>query len=200
MENNFKSLRSISSCFCFFLFIFLLSCSSSDNKGSKSAKGQSSTDEYFSAKINGKLWEAFPSKEFKQYNLSYKQLSKQFSIFAEADDGSRMDLSFHAVDQIKPGNYPSTNNDNGILSGVFYYPKATSSDLETASVTMDIPIQENAVQITKVDKSNPSAYIIEGTFSPTMYASYQTNPNRTSKLTDGKFRVIYHPDSMHPSF
>jgi len=157
-------------------------------------------EEYFSVKIDGKLWQAFPSKEFNTYNLSYKELGHQFSIFAEAEDGSRMDLSFHAHEQLVVGNYPSTRNDNGMLSGVFYYPEAKSSDKETASTTMDHPVQENTVQITKIDKSNKSAYIIEGIFSPTMFAVYETNPVQTSKLTEGKFRVIYRPDSMNPAF
>lgn len=170
------------------------------NSGTKTEEKASTTAEYFSVKIDGKLWQAFPSKEFKAYNLSYKELGHQFSIFAEAEDGSRMDLSFHAHDQLAVGNYPSTRNDNGMLSGVFYYPEAKSSDKETASTTMDHPVQENTVQITKIDKSDKSAYIIEGNFSPTMYAVYETNPIQTSKLTEGKFRVIYRPDSMNPSF
>ncbi|MNL45630.1 hypothetical protein D3C87_1682910 [compost metagenome] len=111
-----------------------------------------------------------------------------------------MDLSFHSPDKIMPGNYPSTKNDNGILSGIFYYPEAKSSDREMASITSDVPVQENTVQVTKVDKSDKTAYIIEGTFSPVLYASYETNPNRSSKLTEGKFRVIYHPDAINPAF
>lgn len=170
------------------------------NSGKKTEEKASATAEYFSVKIDGKLWQAFPSKEFKAYNLSYKELGHQFSIFAEAEDGSRMDLSFHAHDQLAVGNYPSTRNDNGMLSGVFYYPEAKSSDKETASTTIDHPVQENTVQITKIDKSDKSAYIIEGNFSPIMYAVYETNPIQTSKLTEGKFRVIYRPDSMNPSF
>lgn len=181
------------------LICILYSCSSGGGDQKKANASQLS-EEFFSAKIDGVLWQAFPSKEFKEYNLSYKELNKQFTIFAEASDGSRMDVSFHAVDGLKTGKYPSTRNDNGTLSGIFYFPKAQSSDLETASVTMDIPVQENTVQLTKLDKSNKTAYIIEGTFSPEMHALYQTNPKQTSKITEGKFRVIYHPDGMHPSF
>lgn len=184
------------------LTILSCSCNSGKNKKSQSFNDVLPTDEkeYFSVKIDGKLWEAFPSKEFGSYNLSYKELGHQFSIFAEAEDGSRMDLSFHSWDRLKVGNYPSSRNDKGILSGVFYYPEAKSSDLETASTTMDNENQENTVQVKKIDKSDSTAYIIEGTFSPSMYASYQTNPKKTSKLTDGKFRVVYHPDAMHPAF
>ncbi|RZL48600.1 MAG: hypothetical protein EOP00_08855 [Pedobacter sp.] len=187
--------------FNLFLFVFA-ACNSTPQGDTKNAKNetQSDSEEYFSVNIDGKLWQAFPSKEFKTYNLSYKELGHQFSIFAEAEDGSRMDLSFHAKDKLVVGNYPSTRNDDGMLSGVFYYPEAKSSDKETASTTMDNPIQQNAVQVTKIDKSNKDAYVIEGTFSPIMYAVYETNPNKTSKLTDGKFRVIYRPDSMHPAF
>lgn len=174
--------------------------SSAEDEKSSTSVIKESVEEYFSVKIDGKLWQAFPSKEFKAYNLSYKELGHQFSIFAEAEDGSRIDLSFHAKDQLAIGNYSSTRNDNGMLSGVFYYPEAKSSDKETASTTMDHPVQENTVQITKIDKSNKTAYVIEGTFSPTMYAVYETNPVQTSKLTEGKFRVIYHPDSMNPAF
>lgn len=156
--------------------------------------------QYFSVKIDDKLWQAFPSKEFESYNLSYNEFEHQFSIFAEAEDGSRMRLSFHAPNELKVGNYPSTRNDYGILSGIFYYPEAKSSDLGTASTTMENPIQENTVQVTKIDKSNPSAYVIEGTFAPIMYAVYATNPKKTSKLTQGKFRVIYRVDAMHQAF
>lgn len=181
------------------VFIACNSSTKSDEK-STSVATKLSADQYFSVKIDGKLWEAFPSKEFKTYNLSYRELGHQFSIFAEAEDGSRMDLSFHAKDQLVVGSYPSTRNDNGMLSGIFYYPEAKSSDKETASTTMDHPVQENTVQVTKIDKSNKAAYIIEGTFSPTMYAIYETNPIQTSRLTEGKFRVIYRPDSMNPTF
>ncbi len=184
------------------LIALIISCSS--NSGTKHAdkKDQSSknTEEYFSVKIDDILWQAFPSKEFKSYNVSYKELGHQFSIFAEAEDGSRMDLSFHSATELKPGNYPSTRNDNGMLSGVFYYPEAKSSDREMASTTFENPVQENTVQLISIDKSNPKAYLIEGTFSPIMYAIYDTNPKKTSKLTEGKFRVIYHVDSMHPAF
>lgn len=181
----------------------IVSCNADTSKESgKSslANDKENSEEFFSVKIDGKLWEAFPSKEFKTYNLSYKELGHQFSIFTEAEDGSRMDLSFHASTELKPGSYPSTRNDNGMLRGVFYYPEAKSSDKETASTTYDYPIQENTVQLIRIDKSDEKAYVIEGTFSPIMYAIYDTNPQKTSKLTEGKFRVIYHVDSMHPAF
>jgi len=202
MKSRFKFIKSTGSYFLLSVVLSLGSCgtNSGTNKQEDKANVKKDTDQYFSVKIDGVLWEAFPSKAYKTYNLSYKTLSRQFSIFAEAPDGSRMDLSFHTIDKIVPGNYPSTNNDNGILSGIFYYPEAKSSDREMASVNSDVPVQENAVQITKVDKSDKTAYVIEGTFSPVLYASYETNPNRTSKLTAGKFRVIYHPDSINPAF
>lgn len=202
MKTRFKLIKSIASCLLFSTVLFHASCGSNSGevKQEDPAEIKSSTDQFFSVKINGVLWEAFPSKEFKTYTLSYKALSRQFSIFAEAANGSRMDLSFHAVDKIEPGTYPSTKNDNGVLSGVFYYPEAKSSDREMASTTSDVPIQENTVQITRVDKSDKTAYVIEGTFSPVLYALYETNPNRTTKLTEGKFKVIYHPDGMNPAF
>lgn len=185
-----------------FICLSIFSCNADAPKetGNSSANAKEKTDEYFSVKIDGKLWQAYPSKEFKTYNVSYKELGSQFSIFAEAEDGSRMDLSFHAHDGLKVGSYPSTRNDNGMLSGVFYYPEAKSSDKETASTTMDNPIQENTVQVTKIDKSDKVAYVIEGTFSPTLYAVYETNPQKISKLSEGKFKVIYHVDAMHPAF
>ena len=199
---NFLLKKSVNKSLIGLLIILIAACNSNSKTEEKSASSSSedTAEEYFSVKIDGKLWQAFPSKEFKTYNLSYKELGHQFSIFAEAEDGSRMDLSFHAKDKLVVGSYPSTRNDDGMLSGVFYYPEAKSSDKETASTTMDNPIQENAVQVTKIDKSNKKAYVIEGTFSPVMYAVYETNPNKTSKLTEGKFRVIYRPDSMHPEF
>lgn len=198
ISNHQNPLKAL---FLAFIF-FITSCNADTSKEAEksSANAKENTEEYFSVKIDGKLWQAFPSKEFKEYNLSYKELGHQFSIFAEAEDGSRMDLSFHDKNNLKVGNYPSTRNDDGMLSGVFYYPEAKSSDKETASTTMDNPVQENTVQVTKIDKSDKSAYIIEGTFSPIMYAIYETNPQKTSKLTEGKFRVIYHVDSMHPAF
>jgi len=202
MELILNHQNPLKALFLAFIF-FITSCNADTSKEagkSSLANNKESSEEYFSVKIDGKLWQAFPSKEFKEYNLSYKELGHQFSIFAEAEDGSRMDLSFHDKDNLKVGNYPSTRNDDGMLSGVFYYPEAKSSDKETASTTMDNPVQENTVQITKIDKSDKSAYIIEGTFSPIMYAIYDTNPQKTSKLTEGKFRVIYHVDSMHPAF
>ncbi|RYG08337.1 MAG: hypothetical protein EOO07_25800 [Chitinophagaceae bacterium] len=185
-----------------FICLCMFSCNTNTSKETEQslAGAKKDAEEYFSVKIDGKLWQAFPSKEFGQYNLSYKELGHQFSIFAEAEDGSRMDLSFHAQNGLKVGIYPSTRNDNGMLSGVFYYPEAKSSDKETASTTMDNPVQENTVQVTKIDKSDKTAYIIEGTFSPTMHAIYETNPQKISKLTEGKFRVVYRPDSMHPAF
>ncbi|RZK56904.1 MAG: hypothetical protein EOO87_04265 [Pedobacter sp.] len=191
--------------FCFVVCSLALlfgSCTSNTNTNAEkvSVTKRPSTNEYFSVKIDGELWQASPSKEFNTYNLGYKELGHQFSIFAEAEDGSRMDLSFHSAAELKPGNYPSTRNDNGMQSGVFYYPEAKSSDREMASTTFDYPIQENTVQITKIDKSNKNAYVVEGTFSPTLYALYQTNPKITSKLTEGKFSVVYRPDAMHPAF
>ncbi|SFH16527.1 hypothetical protein [Pedobacter insulae] len=186
----------------FLVSLVLIACNSNTKSEDKveAAATIVNDDEYFSVKIEGKLWEAFPSKEFKAYTLSYKELGHQFSIFAEAEDGSRIDLSFHAKDKLTVGSYPSIRNDDGMLSGVFYYPEAKSSDKETASTTMEHPVQENTVQVTKIDKSDKAAYIIEGTFSPTMYAIYETNPVRSSKLAEGKFRVIYRPDSMNPEF
>lgn len=202
MKINLNVKKTICSCFWLLTLAVCISCNSTQTK-SDSSPAQSEIkqgDEYFSVKIKGKLWEAFPSKEFKEYNVSYKELGHQFSIYAEAEDGSRVDVSFHSAKELAVGNYPSTRNDNGMLSGVFYFPEAKSSDKELASVTPEIPIQENTVQITKIDKSNKEAYVIEGTFSPTMYAVYETNPERSVKFTEGKFKVIYRPNSMDPAF
>ena len=200
MKTNFKSSPKN----VLLLLMIAAVFSSTSNSGSKQTEGNNqtskSTAEYFSVKIDGVLWEAFPSKEFKSYNVSYKELGHQFSIFAEAEDGSRMDLSFHSATELKPGNYPSTRNDNGMLSGVFYFPEAKSSDKEMASTTFDHPVQENTVQLISIDKSDKKAYIIEGTFSPTLHAVYETNSKKTSKLAEGKFKVIYRPDAMNPAF
>jgi len=171
----------------FVILIILTGCS-------KKKENSTGADELFSVKIDGVLWEAFPDEEFKEYNLSYSALDGQFSIFAVAKDGSTIDLSFHSIDKIGVGSYPATRNDKGINSGVFYNPEAggKSSDKYMSATTSEVPIQQNVVQISKIDKSNPKAYVIEGTFSPTLYAAYTTNSKRTSKLTEGKFRVIYH--------
>lgn len=202
MKTNCKSSEKLTWQLVMFIVVALVACNSNSNpkQTNDNEKSAVATEEYFSVKIDGVLWEAFPSKEFKEYNLSYKELGHQFSIFAEAADGSRMDLSFHSATELKPGNYPSTRNDNGILSGIFYYPGAESSDKEMASTTFEQPVQENTVQLIRIDKSNPKAYILEGTFSPIMHAVYSTNPQKTSKLTEGKFRVIYRPDAMDPAF
>ncbi|SDL75638.1 hypothetical protein SAMN04487898_12437 [Pedobacter sp. ok626] len=161
---------------------------------SKKKESSAGASEFFSVKVDGVLWEAFPDEEFKEYNVSHSAIDGQFSIFAVAKDGSTMDLSFHSIDKIGVGNYPATENDNGTHSGVFYNPEVggKSSDKYMSATTSEVPIQQNVVQISKIDKSDPKAYIIEGTFSPTLYAAYATNPKRTSKLTEGKFRVIYH--------
>lgn len=199
MISLLKPYRLISACIYLSITLLFVSCNSDTKSDNSTSKGKEA-DEYFSVKIKGKLWEAFPSKEFKEYNVSYKELGHQFSIFAEAEDGSRVDLSFHSSKDLTVGQYPSTRNDNGMLSGVFYYPEAKSSDKELASTTSEVPIQENTVQIIKIDKSNKDAYIIEGTFSPLMYAVYETNPEKSTKFTEGKFRVIYRPNSMNPAF
>ena len=187
------------------VILFVISLNACNRSGSDTSDipgsgAEKTAQEYFSVKINGKLWEAFPSKEYHEYNLSYKPLSRQFSIFAEAADGSRMDLSFHSISALTTGIYPSTKNDNGILSGIFFYPTAKSSDRELASITFDVPVQENTVQVKKIDKSDPKAYVIEGTFAPIMYAAYETNPIKKTQFTEGKFRVIYRPDGMNPAF
>lgn len=161
---------------------------------SKKKENSAGADEFFSVKVDGVLWEAFPDAEFKEYNVSHSDIDGQFSIFAVAKDGSTIDVSFHSIDKIGVGAYPATQNDKGTHSGVFYNPEAggKSSDKYMSATTPEIPLQQNVVQISKIDKSNPKAYVIEGTFSPTLYAAYATNPKRTSKLTEGKFRVIYH--------
>lgn len=202
MKTNLKSSQKNVQLLLLLMIATVFSCTS--NSGSKPTDGNTQTSkntkEYFSVKIDGVLWEAFPSKEFKAYNVSYKELGHQFSIFAEAEDGSRMDVSFHSATELKPGNYPSTRNDNGMLSGVFYFPEAKSSDKEMASTTFEYPVQENTVQLLSIDKSDKKAYVIEGTFSPTLHAVYETNPKKSSKLTEGKFKVIYRPDAMNPAF
>ncbi|WP_379089469.1 hypothetical protein [Pedobacter sp. UC225_65] len=156
--------------------------------------------EYFSAIIDGQPWQAVPSQNLKKYNVSYKVLSHQLSIVAQGKDGARMEVSFHHAGALKIGNYPSTISDEGIQSGIFYAPKERNAGTEMSSVTYDIPVQENTVQITKLDKTDQKAYVIEGKFSSLLYALHQKNPKRTSRLTAGRFRVIYYPDAYNPTF
>lgn len=170
-------------------FIFLL-CSCSNRK----------IDQFFEVRIDGVLWQAFPSEEFGRYNLSYKVLSHQLSILAIAKDGSRIEISCHAPNQLQIGNYPSIKNENGIESGIFYFPELKKSKKQMASITYELPIQENTIQITKIDRSNPEHYIIEGTFSAELYALYADNPKRKTKCTFGRFKVIYYIDSYNQEF
>ena len=175
----------------FFLLILLSSCQSEEPV---------QPTEYFSAVIDGQPWQAVPFQNIKKYNVSYKVLSNQLSIVAEAKDGARMEVSFHHAGALKIGNYPSTISDEGIQSGIFYAPKERNAGAEMSSVTYDIPVQENTVQITKLDKTDSKAYIIEGTFSSVLYALHQKNPKRRSHLTSGRFRVIYYPDAYNSQF
>jgi len=153
--------------------------------------------QFFSAKINGVLWESYPSEEGEGYQVRYKPLSRQLQISAEAKDSSRIELSFHAIDRILPGSYPSTKNDHGIESGVFYYPIAKNEDL--GSVTVNMPIQENTVVLTKVELITKDTYLLEGTFSATLYGLSPIHPAPASQLTAGKFRVIYRAGLNNPS-
>jgi hypothetical protein len=167
------------------LLLLLLSCHTKESIKS---------DEYFFAKIDNKAW------LFKKCNVSYKALSHQISILAQAEDGSRIEVSFHDAGPLKTGNYPSTINDEGIQSGIFYASKHGDLGKEMSSATYDVPVQENTVKLTKLDKTDQKAYIIEGTFSSILYALYPNNPKRTARLTKGKFRVIYYPDAYNPEF
>ncbi|KQC00152.1 GW dipeptide domain-containing protein [Pedobacter sp. Hv1] len=176
-----------------FAFLLLLLGSCQTEKAIES-------NEYFLAKIDDQLWQSVPAQTFKKYNVSYKALSHQLSILAEAKDGTRIEISFHDVGALKVGNYPSTINDEGVQSGIFYAPERKTGGKEMSSVTYDIPVQENTVQLTKLDKTDRKAYVIEGNFSSTLYALHQSNPKRTSVLTGGKFRVIYYPDLYNPEF
>ena len=180
---NKRLIRLLLSC-CIFLFF---SCSSK-------------VDQFFEAKIDSVLWEAKPHTEFERYNLKYKPLSHQLSIFAIAKDSSWVEISFHAPNQLQVGNYPSVKNDNGIQSGIFYFPKDKKSTNQMASITYENPIQENTINISKIDKSNPAYYVIEGTFSCTLYALYADNPKQKSRLTSGRFKVLYHLDSDNLAF
>lgn len=153
-------------------------------------------DGYFSVKIDGKLWQA---KSGHPYLVSYKPLSHQLSIIVSGSDGVKMELSFHASDELKMGKYPSTLNDVGVQSGIFYFPDSGNGK-EMASVTYQVPVQENTITLVKLDKSDPKAYLIEGTFSATLYALHQNNSKRTSQLVEGRFSVHYHPDLYNPEF
>lgn len=181
---NKNLIRFLLSC-CIFLFF---SCS-----GNK-------VDQFFEVKIDGVLWQAYPNQESGSYNLKYKPLSHQLSILATAKDGSRIEISFHAPNQLQPGNYPSTKSDNGIQSGIFYFPEVKKSTKQMASITYEFPIQENTIKISKIDKSNSEYYSIEGAFSATLYALYSDNLKQRSKLTSGRFKVRYYLDSDNPAF
>lgn len=180
----------------FFALVFLVSCKT-DNRKNKRVPGK--VKEFFSVRINGVLWIVKPSKEFNPFRINYKPLSRQLTIVAEAVDGSTMEVSFHSIDKIMAGTYPSTENDNGIKSGIFYYPVKETEHI-LVSTSFDVPVQENTVQVTKIDRIDQGAYLIEGVFAPLMYAlnSHSTTPD--AKFTDGKFRVIYHPDIAAPLF
>lgn len=184
-----KKNRLSNAFFC--VILLLLSCHTEDLP---------KTEEYFFAKIDNKPWHSVPLQLSKKYNVSYKALSHQISILAEAKDGSRMEVSFHDAGTLKMGNYPSTINDEGIQSGIFYAPKHGDLGKEMLSATYDVPVQENTVHLTKLDKTNKNAYVIEGTFSSILYALHKSNPKRTMNLTEGKFRVIYYPDAHNPEF
>ncbi len=155
---------------------------------------------YFSAKLDHQVWEAIPLSGKKAFNVNYKALSHQLSILATGKDGSKIEISFHDIEALKVGSYPSTLHDNGVQSGIFYSPRPKNQGLEMASVSYDQPVQENTVCITQLDKSDPEAYVIEGTFSAKLYALSIKNQQRSIDLTHGKFRVIYYPDAYHPSF
>ena len=157
-------------------------------------------DQFFEVEIDGILWKASPNEESGNYNLKYKPLSHQFSILAIAKDSSRMEISFHAPNQLQVGNYSSIKNDNGIQSGIFYFPKDRKSARQMASITYEYPVQENTINISKIDKSNSKYYIIEGTFSCTLYALYANNIKQRSSLTSGRFKVLYYIDSDNPPF
>lgn len=177
--------NGLSSAFFCSILILLLACH---------IENSPKTEAYFSAKIDNKFWVS------KKYSVSYKALSHQISILAEAKDGSRMEVSFHDVGHLKIGNYPSTINDQGVQSGIFYTQKHGNLGEEMLSATYDVPVQENTVQLTKLDKTDKKAYVIEGTFSSTVYALHKSNPKRTMNITGGKFRVIYYPDAYNPEF
>lgn len=183
-------MKNIINSFCYLAFLFLLSCKS-DNK---------QVEQYFFVKIDGKDWSAKPIKDQLTYNVNYKPLSHQLSIIAQAKDGSKIEISFHSANKISPGLYPSTLNDNGILSGVFYFPVVENLGYEMASVTYNQPIQENVIEIIKVEKMDSNSYIIEGRFSLNLYALSKNNPNKISRLTDGKFKVCYNPELIGQTF
>lgn len=188
MDNVFaitkNLIRLLLSCYIFLIF----SCSNSK------------VDQFFEVKIDGVLWQAYPNKQSGSYNLKYKPFSHQLSILAIAKDSSRIEISFHDPDQLQVGNYPSVKNDNGIQSGIFYFPKNKKSSKQMASVTYEFPIQENTINISKIDKSNPEYYIIEGTFSCILYALYADKLKQRIPLTSGRFKVLYYLDSDNPAF
>jgi len=189
MDNVFAITRNLIR-FLLSCYIFLIFSCSSNNKG----------DQFFEVKIDGVLWQAYPHEQSGSYNLKYKPFSHQLSILAIAKDSSRIEISFHAPDQLQKGNYPSTTNDNGIQSGIFYFPEGKKSTKQMASITYEFPVQENTINISKIDKSNPEYYIIEGTFSCTLYALYADNLKQRSKLTSGRFKVLYYLNSDNPAF
>ncbi|WP_316837146.1 hypothetical protein [Pedobacter nutrimenti] len=179
-----------------FFALFLLVCCHGRTRYS-GADQEKMAIQFFSAKINGVLWEGYPSEEAEGYQVTYKPLSRQLQISAGAKDSSRIELSFHAIDRIVPGSYPSTKNDHGIESGIFYYPAAKNKDM--GSITAEVPIQENTVVLTKVEFISKDTYLLEGTFSGTLYGLSPIHLAPASQLTAGKFRVIYRAGLNNPS-
>jgi len=181
-----------------FAVFFLMSCRTDSKHNQKRIPEK--VKQNFSVKINGTLWEAKPAELSDAYRISYGPLSRQLTIAAEAVNGSRIAVSFHSIDKIVPGSYPSTENDNGVKSGIFYYPRAKGEDKEMASVTFDIPVQENTVRILKIDKIGQETFLIEGEFSAMMYVPGSGSPGPHARFTEGEFRVIYSAEVANPFF
>lgn len=154
--------------------------------------------EYLSVKIDGVLWESQPNTKFASaYSVKYNAAKKQLSMLAEnvrSGAVSYIQLSLRADEVLKVGSYPSVAAD---FIGITY-----TSENQRIMFSVDLSAkdrEENTTQITKIDKTNPNAYIIEGTFSAKIY-SLGVIPIVSANLTEGKFRVVYHIDSTNPAF
>jgi hypothetical protein len=189
----------------FILFGFLLIIASCRNSNPKQAKESHHAYKrqvygFLSVDIKGSKRTFLQNKEGNSMELNYKPLSRQLSVKAENADGSVMELSFHSVDKLNIGSFPSLLNDQGIKSWIYYRQSDDFGGTEFSSVTYAHPVQENTIKVIRIDRSNKKAYLIEGVFSATMYPADTRQRMQVLPLSNGHFRVFYHPDEEHPLF
>ncbi len=181
------------------LTIVFISCKKEDG----AIKEEENIEEYFSVKIDNVLWEAEADTKYgNPYNIRYNAAKNLLSIQGENKQGlgtsfMRLAIQINNDGILTPGNYASILGAGSDLIGVCCDNK-NASLLYSIDISVPVPKEreENTIQITRIDRSNPKAYIIEGTFASKVFAL--TLP-ATSNLTDGKFRVVYRPDANNPA-